>query len=66
MHPEIQEKVYEELDCIFDGSDRPVSCDDLPRMKYLERVIRETLRLFPIGPLIVRAITEDIVLGKAV
>lgn len=64
MHQDIQEKVYEELHNIFEGSDRPVLCEDLPRMTYLERVIKETMRIFPVGPLIVRAISEDIILGK--
>jgi hypothetical protein len=32
-------------------------------MCYLERVIKETLRLFPVGGLIARRLTKDIVLG---
>ncbi|KAF2885094.1 hypothetical protein ILUMI_21097 [Ignelater luminosus] len=65
MFSEIQDKVYEEVMDVL-GSDRPVECKDLIKFVYLERVIKETMRLFPVGPLLVRAITEDIELDNAV
>ncbi|XP_043682422.1 cytochrome P450 4C1-like [Vespula pensylvanica] len=61
--PDIQNEVYEELNQIY-GSNNPkyalISHDDTKRMKLLERVIKETLRLFPIGPIIGRKVTKDI------
>ncbi|PSN35347.1 Cytochrome P450 4c21 [Blattella germanica] len=48
-HPEIQEKAYEELEEIFQGSDRVPTISDLNNMNYLERVIKEVLRLHPTG-----------------
>nr|XP_050868883.1 cytochrome P450 4C1-like [Vespula vulgaris] len=61
--PDIQNEVYEELNQIY-GSNNPkyalISHDDTKRMKLLERVIKETLRLFPIGPVIGRKVTKDI------
>jgi cytochrome P450 len=60
----LQNKVYEELESIFQGSDRSTTMKDLTEMKYLERVIKETLRLYPSVPIIAREITEDIQLGK--
>ncbi|XP_050452052.1 cytochrome P450 4C1-like isoform X3 [Cataglyphis hispanica] len=61
--PETQEKVYKELREIY-GIKAPKSTrikyEDLQRMNYLENVIKETLRLFPVGPLIARELTEDI------
>lgn len=60
LHPNIQDNVYEELESIFQGSDRSPTTKDLNDMKYLERVIKETLRLYPSVPAIARELTEDV------
>nr|CAD7430199.1 unnamed protein product [Timema monikensis] len=49
--PDIQDKVLQELDEIFGDSDRPATFNDTLNMKYLERVILETLRMFPPVPI---------------
>lgn len=59
-----QERVYQELNEIFKGSDRPCTFQDTLEMKYLERVIFETLRLFPPVPAIARLLKEDVRIGK--
>lgn len=60
LHPEIQDKVYTELDTIFEGSDRHVTLSDIREMKYLDRVIKEAMRLYPPVPVIGRKVSEDI------
>ncbi|KAI4486267.1 hypothetical protein M0802_012411 [Mischocyttarus mexicanus] len=63
MYPEIQEKLYAELYDIYglcDPEDVPITNQDIKKMKYLEQVIKETLRLFPSVPFIGRCLSEDI------
>ncbi|KAK7863480.1 hypothetical protein R5R35_010516 [Gryllus longicercus] len=64
LHLDVQEKVYEEQMEIFQGSDRKPTMKDLSEMKYLERVIKESLRLYPIAPFITRQVTQDIEIGE--
>ncbi|XP_055952936.1 cytochrome P450 4C1-like isoform X2 [Argiope bruennichi] len=55
VHQEIQKKVHEELDMIFKMEENnSISRETLTRMKYLECVIKETMRLYPTVPLILR------------
>lgn len=49
---------------VFGDSDRPMTVEDLPRLKYLEAVVRESIRLYPPVPLIVRKVTSDLKLRK--
>ncbi|XP_016772392.1 cytochrome P450 4G11 isoform X1 [Apis mellifera] len=63
-HPDIQEKVIQELDEIFGDSDRPATFQDTLEMKYLERCLLETLRMYPPVPLIAREIKTDLKLAS--
>ncbi|KAF5293174.1 hypothetical protein FQR65_LT11019 [Abscondita terminalis] len=64
-HPEVQEKVIDELRWIF-GSDktRQPSNEDFTNMKYLEMVLKESQRLYPSVPVISRSVKENITYGK--
>ncbi|KAM7346805.1 cytochrome P450 4d2-like isoform 2-T2 [Cochliomyia hominivorax] len=66
-HPDVQEKLVEEIHHII-GSDKnkPVAYRELQELKYMECVIKETLRLYPSVPVIGREITEDVVVGDVV
>lgn len=61
QHLEVQQKVYEEVTRIV-GSDLKVdpTYNQLLEMKYLECVIKESLRLFPPVPMIGRSLDEDL------
>ncbi|CAH0392172.1 unnamed protein product [Bemisia tabaci] len=61
-YPEIQEKCYSELREIFQDSNRSPSVEDLQKMKYLEQVIKESLRLFPSVPILGREAAEDVIM----
>ncbi|XP_029412237.1 cytochrome P450 4V2 isoform X2 [Nannospalax galili] len=58
-YPEVQKKVDNELDEVFGKSHRPATLEDLKKLKYLDCVIKETLRLFPSVPLFARSLSED-------
>ncbi|XP_065201761.1 cytochrome P450 4C1-like [Planococcus citri] len=63
MHNNIQDKVYKEQELIFGDSDREVTADDIKQMDYLEQVLKEVLRLFPLVPFFFRTAQEDVALG---
>ncbi|XP_047512614.1 cytochrome P450 4V2-like isoform X1 [Pieris napi] len=62
----VQEKCYQEINEVFGDSNRDVTKDDLPRLKYIEMVLKETMRLCPGVPYSTRVITEDVQLKNAV
>lgn len=55
--------MVQEIDEVFGDSDRPVVIEDINKLEYLERVIKETMRLFPVTIAIARSPTEDITIG---
>uniref|UniRef100_A0A1B0GLI8 Cytochrome n=1 Tax=Lutzomyia longipalpis TaxID=7200 RepID=A0A1B0GLI8_LUTLO len=66
QHADIQERVYEELKGIFEGEmeeNLRVTYSHLQDMKYLEMVIKESLRITPPVPMFGRKTTEDIIIG---
>lgn len=64
IHQDVQERVYAEQRQIFGDSRRPVTFADTLEMKYLERVIFETLRMYPPVPIIARKLNEDVQLAS--
>ncbi|KAF2307817.1 hypothetical protein GH714_032069 [Hevea brasiliensis] len=57
-HPDIMKKAREEIDSGI-GKSRLVEESDIPKLPYLQAIVKETLRLHPTGPLIVRESTEN-------
>ncbi|XP_004518433.1 cytochrome P450 4d2 isoform X2 [Ceratitis capitata] len=66
-HPDVQQKLVEEInDVIGTDKTRAITLHDLQELKYLESVIKESLRLYPPVPVIGRETTEDTQLGDIV
>ncbi|GAB0086095.1 Cytochrome P450 [Sergentomyia squamirostris] len=64
MFPEHQERIYEEIKSIMPNKHDNVQYDDFSKYEFLERFIKETMRLFPSVPLIARTATASFELGK--
>jgi cytochrome P450 len=61
QHPSVAERVQQEVDEVLAA--RPPSTDDLPRLRYLEHVVTETLRLYPTAWVIGREAVRDTTIG---
>ncbi|XP_025153505.1 cytochrome P450 4C1 isoform X2 [Harpegnathos saltator] len=55
-----QEKVHKELEEVFQDSQEPASVMQLSQLKYLDRVMKESIRLYPTVPSIARKIRDNI------
>lgn len=60
MYPNIQEQVLDELHSVFDTQDEEITYEHIQKLHLLDRVIKETMRLIPIGPFIERVCTADV------
>jgi pentalenene oxygenase len=61
QHPDAARRVMKESDEVLSG--RTATWDDVPKLEYMNRVLKESLRLYPPVPLLTRAVTRDTVLG---
>ena len=50
LHPEVQAKAQAEIDRVI-GKDRLPDFDDRPALPYVDAILRETLRWYPVVPL---------------
>jgi cytochrome P450 len=57
-NPEAMAKATDELDRVVGGS-RLVSEADMPCLPYLEAVVKETLRVHPLAPLLVPRLSRE-------
>ncbi|XP_048841385.1 cholesterol 24-hydroxylase-like isoform X3 [Brienomyrus brachyistius] len=60
-HPEILEKVRQEVDDVL-GVRQDIQYEDLGKLTYMSQVLNETLRLYPTAPGTSRWIAEDVVI----
>jgi cytochrome P450 len=60
-NPEVRERMYAEVDAVLGG--RLPTYDDLPRLKYTEMVLAESMRLYPPAWAMGREALQDFDLG---
>jgi len=60
-HPEAEARLHAELDAVLGG--RPPTAADIPRLRYADEVIKESMRLYPPVWLISRAAAQLATLG---
>ncbi len=61
QYPEVEAKLHEELDRVLAG--RLPTIEDLPLLTYTEKVVKESLRLYPPAMSIGRQVHEKVTLG---
>jgi cytochrome P450 len=61
QHPDVETRLHAELDQVLDGRSPTVA--DLPKLKYTESVINETLRIYPTVWMVGREAIEPVELG---
>lgn len=60
IHEDVQEKLYQEISsALKDG----LHDKELEKLEYLDKVIKESLRIFPIAPILLRKAAEDVQFG---
>lgn len=60
MHADVQEKLYNEVQNVINELGGEITENHLHQLTYLEMVIKETMRLFPVLPIHARVANEDI------
>jgi cytochrome P450 len=60
-HPEAEKKFHEELATVLQG--RSPTVEDLPRLRFTERIAKETMRLYPPAYAVGREALEDTEFG---
>jgi cytochrome P450 family 4 len=64
-HPDVQQKAFDEIKSVIgDDENKPVTLMNLNDLKYLEMVIKETLRLYPSIPAYGRKMVENVEISK--
>lgn len=60
-NPDVAQRVYAEIDEVLDG--HPARIEDLPKLEYTQRVIKETARLYSL-PMLMRRTITTVSLGR--
>ncbi|KAK9065789.1 hypothetical protein SSX86_015190 [Deinandra increscens subsp. villosa] len=62
-HPSVMKKAIEEIEQVV-GKNRLLQESDIPNLPYLQAIVKESLRLHPTAPLILRSSTQDCIVGS--
>nr|ALD15908.1 cytochrome P450 [Dendroctonus armandi] len=65
MYPEYQKRVVDEIRSVI-GWEEELCEEHLQRLDELQMVLKETLRLFPIAPLLLRKVSQGVEIGRAI
>lgn len=63
LHPEVQQRLREGVDDCFKRCGGEPSLDDISKLKYLNCIVSESLRLYPPAVRVERTACEDVTLG---
>ena len=64
LNPQIQDQLVQELQTVFYSPEVPFDYDQLKRLEVMDRVIKETVRLYPIVPFAIKVAKEPIPLSN--
>lgn len=62
--PYVQEQLFAEVDAVL--GDRPARVEDLPELRWVDAIVRESMRLYPPAWAIGRETLEDVAVGDYV
>lgn len=60
QHPAVEARLLAEIDRL---GQRPITLSDLAQLPYLEMVLKEAMRLYPVTTVVARQATETVMLG---
>lgn len=64
LNPRIQEELVQELQSVFYSPEVPFDYDQLKKLELMDRVVKETVRIYPIVPFVVKVAKEPIHLSE--
>lgn len=59
MHQDIQDRIVSELNEAYQSATSPSTTESISKLDYMEKVIKETMRLLPVGPFLGRQCLAD-------
>jgi cytochrome P450 len=59
QHPEVERRLHDELDDVLDQGRRLPTVEDLPRLRYTEMILSESMRLYPPAWVVGRLAIKD-------